>query len=144
MATLRTTRAVQTVLAAEFTFRFDDTMKDVAGVEKDFGLTNAAATDFVAINLPIGATILSGEVATTEAFDKACTIAVGDEDTPARYLAAASCAAVGRVPLVPTGRLTDGEPVQIRVTPAGSATTGAATVRVLYIIENRVSELIPR
>ena len=64
MTKLKATRQAQYVLAAEFTFNFDDTLVNTSGAEVDGGKTNTAATSVDIIELPYGATIVGGEVVT--------------------------------------------------------------------------------
>lgn len=142
MSKLNATRGAQWPLVAEFTFNFDDTMKDVNGVEKDFGKTNTAATSFVAIPLPTNACVIGGEVVTEVAFDAATyNITVGDSLVANRYMAATDKKGVGRTALVPTGFVGAGENVIVGITPADVCTTGKATVRVMYTIRGRTNEV---
>lgn len=145
MADLKITRGAQWPLVAEFTFNFDDTMNNTAGVSKDFGKTTVAATNsFDIINLPYGAVVIGGDVVTETVFDSAgLDIAVGDATTADRYLAATDRAAAGRTALVPTGYVSDGGAVRISVQCDDACTTGKATVRVLYTIRNRTNEVQP-
>ena len=49
--------------------------------------------------------------------------------------------AAGRTALVPTGYVGLGEQIRLTVTPTvGAATAGKVTVRVEYIVRNRVNE----
>jgi hypothetical protein len=145
MADLKTTRGAQWPLVAEFTFNFDDTMNNTAGVSKDFGKTTVAATNsFDIINLPYGAVVIGGDLVTETVFDTAgLDIAVGDATTADRYLAATDVKAAGRTALVPTGYVSDGAALRISVQCDDACTTGKATVRVLYTIRNRTNEVQP-
>jgi hypothetical protein len=141
MAKLIPARSAQTVLAAEFTFNFDDTMVDVNGVTKDFKTVGSTVVE--PINLPPGATILSGEVVTDVAVtgSTAYNISVGDSGSATRYLGVTDRVAAGRTALVPTGRVGDGENLRVTVSPTvAAATAGKVTVRVLYTIRDRWSE----
>lgn len=143
MSKLIKARTAQTVLSAELTFNFDDTMVNVAGAEVDFGKTNiTAATLFDVIPLPAGARVVGGAVTRTTAFDTAgYTVSVGDATSIARYLAGTDVKAVGSTALVPTGFVSTGEPIRISLTNVDVCTTGKATVRVDYVIDGRTSEV---
>lgn len=103
MAKLNPSRAAQTVLSAEFTFEFADTMKDVNGVTKDFKTVGTHVFD--AINLPPRATVVGGEVVTETAVtgSTAYNVSVGDSGSATRYLGVTNKLSAGRTALVPTG-----------------------------------------
>lgn len=144
MAKLNAARGAQTVMCEEFVFNFDDTMVDVTGVEKDFGETNTASTVFEIANLPQGAVVVGGEVVTETAFDALTyTVSIGDAGSATRYLGATDKKDVGRTALVPTGYRTDGANIRMTVVPADACTAGKMTVRVEYVVENRVTEVNP-
>jgi orotate phosphoribosyltransferase len=145
MSDLKITRTAQWPLVAEFTFNFDDTMTSTAGASKDFGKTTVAETNsFDIINLPYGAVVIGGEVATETAFDTAgLDITVGDSASGTRYLASTDVKGAGRVALVPTGYVSDGGSVRISVQCDDVCTAGKATVRVMYTIRNRSNEVQP-
>lgn len=141
MAKLIATRGSQYPLVAEFTFSFDDTMVDTDGVTKDFKTVGTTVVD--AINLPAGAIVIGGEVVTETAVtgSTAYNVSVGDSETAARYLTATDRVAAGRTPLVPTGYVGNGEQIRVTVAPTvAAATAGKVTVRVQYVIRNRVNE----
>ena len=143
MAKLNAARAAQTVLSAEFTFEFADTMKDINGATKDFKTVGSTVVD--AINLPPRATIISGEVVTETAIvgSTAYNISVGDSGSATRYLGVTDRKAAGRTPLVPTGYVGDGENLRVTVSPTvADATAGKVTVRVQYVMRDRWSETI--
>lgn len=149
MPKLLAARSAQYPLVAEFTFNFDDTMVPVSGgtaisgtTEVDFGKTNIAATIFKVIPLPIGATVLKGEVVRHVAFDTASySMTVGDSASATRYLGATDVKAAGVTALVPTGFVGEGEDIRIAITNADVCTTGKCTVRVEYTIAGRTSEV---
>ena len=144
MSLLIPSRTAQFPLVAEFTFNFDDTMVDESGDTLDFGLLNVAnATTFMVIPLPPGAVVTGGSVDCLIVFDSATfAITVGDATSAARYLTAADISDVGTDALVPTGyRHTTGENIEIVCTIADVCTTGRATVRVEYVIEDRSCEV---
>lgn len=142
MAKLIAARSAQTVLSAEVTFNFDDTAETTTGTTVDFGKVNTASSAFDFIPLPAGATVIGGEVETLAVFDAATyNISVGDATSAARYLGATDRKAVGRTPLVPTGFVSTGEKVRVTVVPADACTTGKATVRIMYTIKDRTSEI---
>ena len=144
MAKLIPSRAAQTVLSAEFTFEFADTMLDVNGVLKDFKTVGSTVVD--AINLPPRAIVVGGEVVTETAVtgSTAYNISVGDSVSATRYLGATDRTAAGRTALVPTGYVGNGENLRVTVAPTVAASTaGKVTVRVQYIMRDRWSETVP-
>ena len=141
MSKLIATRGAQYPLVAEFTFNFDDTMVDVNGVLKDFKTVGSTVVD--AINLPTGAIVIGGEVVTETAVSgsTAYNISVGDSGSATRYLSETDRVAAGRTALVPTGYVGNGEQIRVTVAPTvAAATAGKVTVRVQYIVRNRVNE----
>lgn len=141
MAKLIATRGMQYPLVAEFTMNFDDTMLDVNGVLKDFKTVGTAIFDV--IKLPVNAIVLSGEVVTETAVgtSAAYNVSVGDSTSAARYLAATDRKAAGRTALVPTGYVGVGEQLRVTVAPTtADATAGKVTVRIEYMVRNRVNE----
>lgn len=142
MSKLIPARTAQTILSAEFSFNFDDTMVNAAGATVDFGKTNVTATAFDAIPLPAGATIVGGSVVTETAFDTASyAVTIGDATSANRYLGSTDKKGTGVTPLVPTGFVSTGEKVRIGITNADVCTTGRATVRIEYTIKDRTSEV---
>lgn len=143
MSKLFASRGSQNVQCAEFTFEYDDTMLDTSGALKDFGKTNTATSTFEVINLPPDAVVVGGDLITETAFDAATyNVSVGDADSATRYLGSTDKKGVGRTPLVPTGHRSNGN-LRITVTAADACTTGKATLRVLFITPNRVTEVYP-
>lgn len=144
MPKLIASRGAQYPLVAEFTFNFDDTMVDVAGVTKDFKTVGSAVFDVA--NIPQGAVITGGEVITETAVTGATAynISVGDSGSATRYLGATDKVAAGRTELVPTGYRTDGANLRLTVAPTvANATAGKVTVRVEFVIADRVNEVYP-
>lgn len=141
MAKLKASRGAQWPLVAEFTFNFDDTMVDTAGVLKDFKTVGSTVVD--AINLPAGAIVIGGEVVTEAAVtgSTAYNVSVGDSGSATRYLSATDRVSAGRTALTPTGYVGTGEQIRVTVAPTvAAATAGKVTVRVQYVIRNRVTE----
>lgn len=141
MPKLVATRGQQYPLVAEFTFNFDDTMVDTTGATKDFKTVGSTVVD--AINLPTGAIVTGGEVVTETAVSGATAynVSVGDSGSATRYLSATDRVAAGRTALVPTGYVGNGEQIRVTVAPTvADATAGKVTVRVQYIVRNRVNE----
>lgn len=141
MSKLIATRGQQYPLVAEFTFNFDDTMVDTAGVTKDFKTVGSTVVDV--INLPTGAIVTGGEVVTEKAVtgSTAYNVSVGDSGSATRYLGATDRVSAGRTALVPTGYVGNGEQIRVTVAPTvAAATAGKVTVRVQYIVRNRVNE----
>jgi len=141
MAKLITTRGAQWPLTAEFTFNFDDTMVDVNGATVDFATVASQVVE--AINLPTGAIVVGGEVVTETAVTGATAynVSVGDSGSATRYLGATNRVTAGRTALVPTGYVGNGENIRVTVAPTvAPATAGKVTVRVGYVVRNRVNE----
>lgn len=141
MSKLIATRGLQYPLVAEFTFNFDDTMVDTSGTLKDFKTVGSTVVD--AINLPTNAIVTGGEVVTETAVtgSTAYNVSVGDSGSATRYLGATDRVAAGRTALVPTGYVGSGEQIRVTVAPTvTAATAGKVTVRVQYIVRNRVLE----
>lgn len=141
MAKLRATRGSQYPLTAEFTFNFNDTMDDIAGVTKDFKTVGSTVVDV--INLPPGAVVIDGDVVTETAVTGATAynVSVGDSGSTTRYLGATNKLSAGRTALVPTGYVGVGEQIRITVNPTvADATLGKVTVRVVYVVRNRMNE----
>lgn len=134
-------RGTQYPLVAEFTFVFDDTMVDIAGVTKDFKTVGSAVFDI--INLPTNAVLIGGDVVTETAIgtSAAYNLSLGDATSTTRYLSAVDRKAAGRTALTLTGYVSNGENIRLTVTPTtDDATAGKVTVRVMYTIRNRVNE----
>lgn len=141
MAKLIASRGAQYPLVAEFTFNYDDTMVDTGGALKDFKTVGSTVVD--AINLPPNAIVVGGEVVTETAVAGATAynVSVGDAGSATRYLGATDRVAAGRTPLVPTGYVSNGGNIRITVAPTvAAATAGKVTVRVQYVVRNRVNE----
>ena len=147
MALLTKARTAQTVLCQEFYFNFNDTIVDINGVTRDFGSlaagSSAATVYTVQIgNLPVDAIVLSGSVVRTTAFDTAgFDVTIGDTAVTDRYLASTDVKGTGITALVPTGFRGAGENLVMTFSTDDACTTGAAVVRVQYILKDRVSEI---
>lgn len=147
MATLKTNRGLQYPLMAEFTFNYNDDMLDTSGVSRTFGsgavLTNA---DFKGFFLPVGGTLVGGEIIVETAYGgaTAATLSVGDLGLATRYATTVDIKTAARTALTLTGlRAVDGAgDVILRVsTTVAVATAGKVTVRILYTIQNRANEV---
>ena len=136
-------RGGQYPITAEFTFDVaNDTMKNVSGADDNFNVVGSHVFD--AILLPTNAIVVGGEVVTETAVSgpTAYNVKVGDSVNDARYLASTDRVAAGRSALTPTGFVGGGEQVRVTVAPTvANATAGKITVRVSYIIRNRVNEV---
>jgi len=143
MAQKLATRGGQYPITAEFTFDVaNDTMKNASGVDDNFKVVGSHVFD--AILLPTNAIVVGGEVVTETAVSgsTAYNVSVGDSGSATRYLGATDKVAAGRTALVPTGFVGGGEQVRVTVAPTvADATAGKITVRVSYIIRNRVNEV---
>ena len=143
MAQKLAARGGQYPITAEFTFDVaNDTMKSVSGADDNFNVVGSHVFD--AILLPTNAVVVGGEVVTESAVSgsTAYNVKVGDSVNDARYLASTDRVAAGRSALTPTGFVGGGEQVRVTVAPTvANATAGKITVRVSYIIRNRVNEV---
>lgn len=142
MAKLIAARGIQHTQVAEFTFNFDDTMLNTSGVLSDF--KTVATTAFDVINLPMKAIVVGGDVTTETAIgtSTAYNISIGDSGSATRYLGVTDKVTAARTALVPTGYVGNGENLRLTVTPTvAAATAGKVTVRVEYIIRDRVTEI---
>ena len=96
------------------------------------------------VKLPLGASVLSGDVVVDTAWDSATSavMVVGDASTANRYFASASIKTAGRTALVPTGFVTTiTQPnVEATITVVGATTAGSLRVRVAYVAANRADE----
>lgn len=140
MTVLKASRSAQTVLEAEFSWAIGDTMLNTAGASDAFA--SAAAHAFDIINLPPNAVVVGGSLSVTTAFDGTTyALIVGDSAVTNRYLATADRKAAGLTALVPTGYVGLGEAIRLTVTPTGTTTAGAGTVRIQYIVVGRANEV---
>jgi hypothetical protein len=143
MSKLNASRGAQYVLSADFTFNFDDTMVATDGSTQDFGVSNTASTAWDIINLPEGAVVVGGAIVTETAFSDAFTVTLGDSATPARYLSSTAITSAGLKAITPTGYRGKGENLRLTATASAAETSGKATVRVDFIIPDRVNEAYP-
>ena len=143
MAQKLAARGGQYPITTEFTFDVaNDTMKNVSGADDNF--KGVGSHVFDAILLPTNAIVVGGEVVTETAVSgsTAYNVSVGDSVSATRYLGVTDKVAAGRTALVPTGFVGGGEQVRVTVAPTvANATAGKITVRVSYIIRNRVNEV---
>lgn len=146
MSLIIATRTAQTVLAATFSWNFDDTMVPKAGgAAVDFGLTNTAATIFEIFKLPLSARVVGGSFERLVAFDTAgYTVTLGDAGDVDRYLASADLKALGTTPVLVLDELVTPvttKAVEMSITNADVCTTGKGRVTILYVIDGRASEV---
>lgn len=149
MALKQATRGAQPVMSAEFAFSFDDTMKDTNGVLKTFGANYLDAGVFDAINLPLGAVVIGGDLIVEEqgVGPTAYTAAVGTSGSASAFLAATTLlsAAGTRVALTGLGlAATDGKNVRVTIaSTVANATAGKFRLRLEYVIDGRITEVNP-
>ena len=144
MAALKATRTAQQVMEAEFSFTIGDTMTNTSDAADAFSSVASHAVDV--INLPIGATVVGGDITTDTAFtgSTAYNVTVGDSGSANRYLGTTDKTTAARTALVPTGYIGTGENIRLTVTPTvGAATAGKITLRVLYTVLGRANEVVP-
>lgn len=98
-----------------------------------------------ALDLPVGAVIVSGALVTTEAWNSTTSdvMDVGDVTSAVRYLTDGNIRALGaRVPLVPTGFTHTSTEKQLTVTwtsGGGTPTTGKSRLEVQYFVKGRAA-----
>lgn len=142
MAQKLATRGGQYPITSEFTFDVaNDTMKNTSGVDDNFKVVGSHVFD--TILLPNNAIVVGGEVVTETAVSgsTAYNVSVGDSGSATRYLGVTDKVAAGRTALVPTGFVGGGEQIRVTVAPTvADATAGKITVRVSYVIRNRMNE----
>ena len=145
MAKLNAARTAQYLMEAEFTFNFDDTIADINGVTKSFGSTYTDLPVATILNLPEGAVVVGGEVVVESAYvgPTAATISIGDSVSANRYANAVDLKTAARTALTLTGfRAAENLRMTLNTTVA-NATAGKATVRVLFVQQNRANEAVP-
>lgn len=145
MSLLKASRGAQNVLCHEFTFNYDDTMVDVNGVTKDFKTFGGNPVVEV-MNLPINAVIVGGDVVVETAYagTTVATVSVGDSGSATRYGSAINMMSAARTALTLTGFRGAGENVRLTFNlTVANATAGKVTVRILFTIQDRVSEIYP-
>ncbi len=135
------TRGSQWPLTAEFVVNLTDSVINTSGAEES--LSTVASHVFDAIKLPTNAIVVGGEVTTEVAATgpTAVNVSVGDSGNAARYLAATDKVTAGRTALVPTGYVGNGEDIRVTIAPTVAvATAGKISIRVQYVIRNRMTE----
>lgn len=143
LATLRATRSAQYPLTAEFTLNYNDTVTDINGVLQTLSTVGSYTVD--AINLPVGAILVGGDVTTETAFtgSTAFNITIGDSASSNRYLAATDKTTAARTALTLTGYVGQGENLRVVINPTvATVTAGKLTIRVQYIVRGRANEAV--
>ena len=108
--------------------------------------TLGASGDIDAIELPVGAMIVSGALSVSVASDDSstATVSVGLSGTAVdTYLAATSVKSIADTPLTGGTLAPAATPITMTVTPAfagGDATEGTARLVVAYVIDGRATE----
>jgi hypothetical protein len=153
MAKLIAARGSQNVQCSEFIFSFNDTMKDVAGVEKTFGSTYTDAGNFEIINLPVGAQIVGGDIVveTQGVGPTAYTINLGTSGGAAILASAfdlkgAVNARTALLLTTLTGATSCNTGLNIRMAVTSSvanATAGKFRITVLWKLDGRMQEAVP-
>ena len=149
MPLIQATRGAQPVMSAEFAFSFNDTMRDVNGVVKTFGSVFGDAGVFDAINLPLGAVVVGGEliVETAGVGPTAYTAAIGHSGSATAFLAATDLKATAGTRVALTGlglQANDGKNVRLTIaSTVANASAGKFRLRVNYTIDGRITEVNP-
>ena len=134
-----------------------DTTGTTAGTVRNVGLmvlsqataVPAAAGATVVAVLPAGSQIINIYVNTTTLFNAATTLTIGDGTTANAYLTSTTITSAGLIStaggnLVGTAINNIGSSdVLVTATTAGSATTGAATITVIYVQKNSDGSAAP-
>lgn len=121
--------------------------KDSGRQNKLFAMVEVALADIAsgvaaaAIELPGGAIVTGGAVTVITPFNSGTSdvIDVGDSGSANRYLNDGNIHAAGRIPLVPTGYVTENvSDINVTVTSVGTAATeGSVRLEVEYVVEGR-------
>ena len=149
MPLIQATRGAQPVMSAEFAFSFNDTMRDVNGVVKTFGSVFGDAGVFDAINLPLGAVVVGGEliVETAGVGPTAYTAAIGHSGSATAFLAATDLKATAGTRVALTGlglQANDGKNVRVTIaSTVANASAGKFRLRVNFTIDGRITEVNP-
>lgn len=109
-----------------------------------FGDMTVTATAYPAVELPIGAIVVGGDIVVTTAFNTGttATIVFGDATTANRYANNVDLKTAARTALTLTGHTHDSTTPTLRVTPTlagAAATAGAARITVLYVVKGRAA-----
>ena len=161
MAKLLAARTAQSPLTQEFTFDVSTAVADtmatvvgnvIGGASPSFqaatqaigGFYAGAAQIYEIMPLPIGATVLSGELVVNTAVvgPTASGITIGDSGSAVRYLGSTSLLSAARTNMVPTGFIGNGENIRVTITnTVAVATAGKVTIRITYAVAGRASEV---
>ncbi len=122
----------QTPLCAEVAFGFADL---------------PTAVSVKAFNLPANAQIVGGAIIVDTAWDTGttATVNVGDSVTANRYGSAVNLKAAARTPLTLTGFI-NGAGLDLNLTSAlvgTAATVGGGRIQIMYVIQDRATEVQP-
>lgn len=138
-------RQAQPVMNSIFEFNFDDTAEDIAGVTKTFGSVfgDLIVMDFMP--MPIGATIIGGELIVEDAGvgPTAYTVAVGVAGDAASVLAATDLLVAARTPLLLTSPqvANNGEALRLTISSTvADASAGKFRINVQFVLDNRALE----
>lgn len=140
MAAKKPARGGQYALVAEFTFDVaEDTMLDNTGVLGDF--KSVGARVFPIIDLPVGASILTGEVVTPVAISGSSSyqVSLATEDGQL-LLEGSDMVSAAKTTVDGTITPTSGAPMLMAVDITDAATAGVVIVRIIYTIAGRVNE----
>ncbi len=104
----------------------------------------AGGSTYAIANVPVGATVVGGELIVDTAWDATATsINIGDGGSATRYGSAENLQALGRTALDLTGfEYTETDTIDIAVTQTGTPSTGAARINVMYIVDARGHEVM--
>lgn len=145
-ALLKKLSNAQYPLTGVFTFNFDDTMVNTAGVTKAFG--DAAPGAFDIMTPPVGAIVISGAVKVeTAAVGNTSTVDVGDSDDTDRYtetapidLADPDAPASGFEQLGDHKVYSGAQAIRITMANGGALTALKAHIIVTMIVPGRATE----
>ena len=115
-----------------------------AFVDFTFADIPTTATAYAALDIPVNAVVVSGDLVVTTAWDTqtTATLSVGDATTPTRYAATVDLKSAARTALTLTGFIHTNTNKVLNATTAfvgTAATVGAARLTVHYYVKGRVA-----
>jgi hypothetical protein len=142
MTKLIKSRTAQYPLVAEFTFNASDSIANTSGVDTSFNAT-ALVADIAPI--PVGATVVGGEVVVETVYNTVttATISIGDSGSATRYATTADLKSAARTALTLTGyryAASDNLRVTLALSDSAAGNVGKVTVRLMYTLDGRQNE----
>jgi hypothetical protein len=143
MAQVNPTRGAQYALTAIYDLAVGDTVTATDGSTATIGAAGSVVFD--AIRLPAGATITSGKLIVSAAFNDgtAATLDIGDRGDDDRYSATQVNVASAAISSLDFTGYSNPSGYDLQLTMActdGDATTGALRLIVEYVVDSRINE----